>query len=277
MYGGVIWLSNNLNIFESLWNDALLKCSGSMFYTHKELTELLLQLPPLDVQLEIITVKFLCKCIVSQDMMSNIIQQIDGCLGNHLHHQLTSLKDFLAWKLGLRSGRHIDLGSRNILEAAKYSESDIELYTKKIWLNKIYNRCIIKNRSTTHDSVICEAINREIILLSKKTYIFGHGTTRYMDSRICDFIHGSSTAFANFSVTLGTQECSICRYCKTDPDSPEHQLFYCTALEDPTRQKLLTVIDDPTHYIVDLVFAGCGQIHKLFYDRIAFIDSINVE
>ena len=118
---------------------------------------------------------------------------------------------------------------------------------------------------------------KEMILISKSTYIFGHGSTRYMDSLLGDFIHGSSTTFENFNFTLGIQDCSLCRYCKTESDSPEHQLFYCTALEDPTRQKLLTIIDDTSQYIVDLVFSGCEHIHKLFYERISFINSITLD
>ena len=84
LYGGVVWLSNNLSIFDSLWNDVMLKCSGSMFYPHRELTELMLQLPPLDVQLEILTIKFLCKCLNSKDMMSSSFKLLNHYYYNHL-------------------------------------------------------------------------------------------------------------------------------------------------------------------------------------------------
>ena len=108
-------------MFDSFWNDVILKCSGSMYYPHRELTEIALQIPPLEIQLKVITVKFLCKCLTSTDFMNSILHQIDGSLQTQLHQQLQSLKDFLTWKTATRSRRLLDLIDPSLTEAAHYS------------------------------------------------------------------------------------------------------------------------------------------------------------
>ena len=147
---------------------------------------------------------------------------------------------------------------------------------KKIWLERTYNRCITKARSTSHDSAICEAISNDEIQLSKATYIFGHSTTRKMDTRLAEFIHGSSTAFQNFNASLDSQNSSICLYCKRDYDSPEHQLLHCEALDDQNRRKLLEIVSNSSKSttLSELVFCGTAHTHKLLYDRVKYLATI---
>ena len=148
---------------------------------------------------------------------------------------------------------------------------------RELWYKRIYNHCQLKCRTSTHDSLICEAIERNQIKLSKSTYIFGHGTTRENDSRLADFIHGSCTSFENFNFTLGIQTNKVCRYCESAYDSPEHQLFDCSALEDPSMQNLKLLVDQPSNYISEILFDGNKYLHSLLYDRIAYIDTIKLD
>ena len=57
-YAAPLWLGNNIDCYKLLWNNIIMKISGAMLNPHRELMELALHLPPLEVQLEILNVKF---------------------------------------------------------------------------------------------------------------------------------------------------------------------------------------------------------------------------
>ena len=187
-----------------------------MFYPHRELTEIVLQLPPLEVQLEVLTVKFLCKCLTANDMMTNIVHQINGSLNTHLHFQVNSINDYLVWKLKLRSRRNIDLSDPIIIAAARYNKAEMEDYVKVLWMNRTVNRCQVRNRNSPHDFALYEAIKCNSIKITKLSYLFGHSTPRYLDSRVMEFVHGSSTRFQNFCHSIGKVNNSVCQYCESD-------------------------------------------------------------
>ena len=67
-----------------------------MLNPHRDLAEISLQLPPLEIQLEMLTVKFLAKCLTSNDYMASILLQADGSLQKQLQDQLTALNTFIA-------------------------------------------------------------------------------------------------------------------------------------------------------------------------------------
>ena len=84
-YASPLWLGKNLDVYKTFWNNVIMKISGAMLNPHWELTELVLHLPPLEIQLESLTVKFLCKILTSKDLMSSILVQIDETLHSELH------------------------------------------------------------------------------------------------------------------------------------------------------------------------------------------------
>ena len=81
-YASPIWLSNNLDKFRKFWSSALLRISGAQYHPQKDLAELGLQLPSLDLQLQIIIVKFVLKCLRASDDCSATILQLQE---NHRH------------------------------------------------------------------------------------------------------------------------------------------------------------------------------------------------
>ena len=277
LYAGVVWLYPNLDKFTSLWNKTILKISGAIVNPHHEITEIALQLPPLEIQLEIFAVKFLCKCLTSNDIMTNIIYQIDGSLGSDLHFQIKSLKDFMTWKLQKRNRREIELLDEQVSTAANYSQSDMEKYTKEIWMKRTYNRCLMRNRLSCHDNTICEAIKNKSIDISKSSYLFRNGSSRYMDTRVMDFVQGSSDRFQGFMNSAYNSPYLMCNYCNSDWDSPEHQLLYCEKLDDPTRLKLLEIFQEPFNIAQSIIFEGNAYLYDLLYKRVLFIDSVQLD
>ena len=119
-----------------------------------------------------------------------------------------------------------------------------------------------------HDTIILEAIRHKQIGLSKANFLFKHSSTRYTDSKVMDFIHGSADRFQNVRKAQSQNKDGICKFCKTTQDSPEHQLFYCTALDSISRQNLIQSLKNPVNYIQEVIFSGSIQLQELFYNHV---------
>ena len=95
-----------------------------------------------------------------------------------------------------------------------------------------------------------------------------------------EFLHGSADCFQNFYKSRNqhiSNVSNICKYCDSEVDSTEHQLFYCFALDDPNRQELTSEMLNVKNYLAELLFNGNSKIHGLFYNRVQFIDSIDID
>ena len=77
-YAAPLWLYKNLHLYKEFWNKVVLKISGAMLNPNRDLVELEMQLPPLNMQLEVLTVKFLCKVISDGDFLISLLLQVDG-------------------------------------------------------------------------------------------------------------------------------------------------------------------------------------------------------
>ena len=192
---------------------------------------------------------------------------------------MRSLKNFLAWKKGMRSARNIDLTEFSNTEEANYGKKEMELYTSRLWLERAKNICSVRKRNARNDSFILKAASNINTAVTKNSYIFQHNTTRYMDTRVMEFIHGSSDRFQNFykSRLCNPLVKDVCNYCEAEIDSPTHQLFDCIALEDQNCRAMKRLPNFQEDYLHHLLITGNEKHHRLFYKRVEFIDSINLD
>ena len=179
-YAAPIWLHKCLNLFKSFWNKVILKISGSVLNPQRELTELALHLPPLDVQLEALSVQFMCKVLTQDDNISATLYQVDESRIPSFHTLTMSLKKYFLWKENKSHGtRMIDLTQQHFKDLAYYTQSDIMSYKNKIWIDSIETnlqcRTVSKNKETKILGVITK-IKNSGLLLDKRT--FYSGTTR---------------------------------------------------------------------------------------------------
>ena len=98
MYAAPAWLNNQLELFNDLWSRVLLKLVGSEYHTDKALSEALLNLPPLEIQLEVLTTKFLLKCLYSDDEMIATLLSINDDPRHPLFIKSQQLKRYIIWK-----------------------------------------------------------------------------------------------------------------------------------------------------------------------------------
>ena len=202
-YASPLWLGKHMDYYKKFWNKVIMKISGAMVNPHRELAELTLHLPPLEVQLETLTVKFLCKSLTSKDFVTSVLLQVDGTLQSEFHPQLNAIKKYLAWKdEGKQRAREIELSDLKNQQLAQYDKAEIEAYQQKIWMDRIQNRIQIRHHSSENDEKVLNVIKKveaTKVQLNKDNSLFNKNTTKKEDSVIMDYIHGSSLIFGNMT------------------------------------------------------------------------------
>ena len=240
-YAAPIWLGKHIEKLNKFWNRIIMKISGAMLNPHRELVELALHLPPPEIQLEILTTKFVSKCLTAEDHMSSLIFQAEGSLQKELHGHIKSIKNFVAWKNGSRkSSRSVDITTLTKSEVF-YTTEEIQNYQQKIWLDRIKNRIQLKSHTSDNDVKVINIINclqSNKVTLDKENFLFSFNTTKAEDSIIMDFIHTNSSIFGNTRQRLNLTTSATCEFCNIMPDSPEHQLFNCSHTKSSTRDDL---------------------------------------
>ena len=88
-----------------------------------------------------------------------------------------------------------------------------------------------------------------------------------------DFLHGNSVIFGNVRKKLESQNSDLCFFCQVSKDSPSHQLFFCSQLEDESREELLDSIEDTYDFQQEVMFPSGKKVQAAFIRRVKFIRS----
>jgi exonuclease III len=237
MYASPIWLNNQIESFKDLWSRVILKISGSEYHTERTITEIMLAIPPLDIQLSMNSTKFLLKCMTSEDDMIATILQLEESTKNPLFAHIRNLRNYLVWKEGevnpvarRKSSRGMQLVNYMHHSHCYYSKDDITQYMHYVWHHNAEQKFPERNIKKWDD-------------LNFK-HLFPRNSTRSENTYLAEFIHGHSIRFANFRKSIGMDESDICENCDTMVDSPEHQLFECETFHCPERDELLQLMDN---------------------------------
>ena len=270
MYAAPAWLDKQLMLFKNLWSRVLLKIVGAQYHTERSITEALLNLPPLEVHLEVISVKFLLKCLYSDDEMIAILLTINDNPSHPLFIKSQQLKKYILWKengcsVKKRCSTHgIDLINFLEHDTCYYTKEDMELYLNTIWWKKV--------------SHIHPHLDTSSWIRSNSKLIFSRSSVREVNSLHAEFIHGHSLSFQNFSKAVGQSLSDLCKFCNTaQEDSTAHQLFECPSFDCTHRDSLLQLLDNN---IVDFQWTlavsnmnkDCSQIMHTFVKLVNLIN-----
>ena len=237
MYAATVWLEHQQDLFKDLWSRALLKISGSEYHPLKQHSQLLLNVDPLNLLLQTNSVKFLLKCLTSDDDMVATILQIEQEPKHRYYKQIQALKTFLCWKQEplAEDERNSRTNTRNIQlvdyihhKHCYYSKDEINDYNSHQWKNQLLK---------TSPELSIQNINRE-----NTKILFPKGSTREENTVVAEFIHGHSLRFRNFRKSVGEDNEDTCEFCEVMVDSPEHQLLECSTFECETRNTLLSLL-----------------------------------
>lgn len=274
MYAAPIWLWSNMDTYKSMWNDGIMKMTGAMLNPNRTLAELTLQLPPLEILLEMQTVKFLCKVLSSEDNLTSTLLQVEGSLHSIFHQHLSSIKEYIHWRYPANFGRRKFMVDLLQLEhngiSLHYTKADIQSYQLHRWKSRIINQLKVTESTATNDQVF-KLMKEQNVQLDKSTFLFKHGTSKREDSHVLDYIHGNSLLFGNCRMRMNMEDDSACYFCQEQDDGPIHQLFYCKEVQDSTHADLINAIQNPQDYIQEILLPGNRNTQRAFINRVKFL------
>ena len=158
------------------------------------------------------------------------------------------------------------------IEFIKVKE-EIQLYQQKIWAERIINRTLVRNHTSSNDekaSDIARRMKAGVLVLDKNNFIFNNNTTKAEDSYIMDYLLGSSDIFGSTRSSIDRDaSLNVCYFCNNPGDTPEHQLLNCSEVEEHTHSNLKNLLQNDCNYVEEIV--ENVELQKPFIDRIVFL------
>ena len=273
MYASSIWLLKNIEIFKNFMFRSLFKISGSQYYPPKSVLEVIFGLPPLQLSLEIMTVKFILKSLSVDDELKAVLLQIEESPSHPFYRHIMWTKTYLAWKDGDgdRSQRRTITLLDSTSESMMYTQGEMNSYLCSRWDLLICNNDLKHFQCRQAQSIVSEDLIHTDVIIQNP--LFRRGETRENDTNVVDFLHGHGLRFEDFrnAVTSGTTV-ETCKDCTAFADSPEHKLFLCAAFSGEIRDQLISLLDDDFYqYRVKIVFSKSEILRRTFRKMVEYI------
>ena len=253
MYAAPIWLSTNLDKLQDLYVRALLKISGATHYPPTNVISQALNIPPLKVSYESITVKFMLKCLNSDNNMLGLIHQIEESKSHRFFHHIKYIHEYLKWKgVPMIKGRVrlnlIDINRQQLM----YCKSEINNFTVHTW-NQLLG-LITPGPDQTDDSENASTSRDSVSRITFTKLLLPSHSSRMTDTKVLSLLHGHDIVFRKFKNSIeGNHINPFCDTCATHPDDHSHRLFTCPKYNCAYRDKLMLHLDDGGDMLTSLI------------------------
>lgn len=164
LYGSHLWMNKeNMREINSLYYKILKSTVGAVFNVRQSIAEIILGLPPINIQNKVNQIKHYLKIILNEipdDPLKRTIQNITS--SNHvpadLHNTLRSVYKFLKWKLQLKpedfsaEDQQIidqsDFSKFHLLShtCGRYTKTQIRKYTELLWTSSVRNEFLCEGQ-----------------------------------------------------------------------------------------------------------------------------------
>ena len=233
LYASPVWMDRNLDVYKDLFARMRLKISGSEFHLPKAAAGMLINIPPLDILSTSCTVRFLLKCLTSQDQMTGLVLQLESSPGHPFYRHIAKIRQFVKWNSkSTAAQRNIDLISvdrKHLL----YDKAIMSKFVGSIWDQQLNAESanVIKGRQITTD--MGNTILKPFLLRTetRKDQVLG-----------LDFLHGRSARFMNFRKSVKLSSSAICLDCSGEVDSNLHKLFSCSKFHGLERDRFVGLL-----------------------------------
>lgn len=240
-YAGHIWITNdNLKDLNQLWYHILKSIIGAVLNISQRTAELILGLPPLQIQTQVNCIKHFLKIIntpVPQDVYKEFLITVYEPERKSPHLLHCKIKDtwcFLKWKLQNYTDKFneedkIIINSNNYSSmfnlsrsSCSYTQGMIKKYTETVlWSNYIKNQLQIEGFHTSPNP------SCDLIPMPKSTQ-------RKTEVQVLNLLYKNN--ILNQSLyNIDKKESPLCRYCKCEEETAEHLLFNCNAIDPQTK------------------------------------------
>ena len=102
MYAAPIWLQSNVDTFKDFWSRAILKISGSEYNPKRIIVEVATGIPPMNLILEEIGMKFVLK-YQTDEVFHALFAQIECNRGHPFHSHVQGAMKYVEWKRFLQN------------------------------------------------------------------------------------------------------------------------------------------------------------------------------
>ena len=275
MYGAPVWLQGNIDIFKRFVSKVLLKISGSQFYSSRAVLEVTLMIPPLQQNLDFMTMKFIMKGLSVDDDLKAVILQIEETPTHPFYRHTILIKEFLAWK---RAGKFSSCRSLQLWditeEETMYGKAEMQQYMCAKWDQHILMNDLehfISADDLFEPDTIKELISTKQAL---KAPLFFREEKRTNNSDMLDFLHGHCLRFRNFRQTVENGDITDeCLDCSSNRDSLTHKLFHCPTFAGCEREAFAAHITEEEIPLlkVKLVFGSDSGLRLNYKKLVQYI------
>ena len=244
-YAGHIWMtSENIRDLNQLWYHILKSIVGAVLNVSQRNAELILGIPPLQIQTQVNSIKHFLKLIntpVQQDIYKQFLQNTYNAENKSpslIHKKLKETLVFLKWKHD-NYPTHFNEDDKIILtennyshffnlseKACSYTQSIMKNYTEKtLWYSLIKNQLQMEGHPSSPNPK-CDIIP------------IPQGTSRKTEVQVLALLYKNN--ILNQSLyNIGKKESPLCRYCNANEETPEHFLFFCSHVNETLRKNTL--------------------------------------
>ena len=242
-YAGHIFISeHNLTDIKKLWYKLIKSSIGAVLNISVSVAEVILGLPPLELQTKINRIKHFLKLNILKTpgdlyltTISNMYNPADKS-PSILHSSLKDVYNFLNWKLKQHpeqfSGtdkviinssdysNFADLSSK----ACSYTKSIIKAYTEKLWSISLTNKY--------HNEGYPRAPNPSCSVLP-----LPHGISRDLEVKLLNLFYKNNIT-NSFLYSIGKASSPLCPRCESTEDTISHILLSCPNTSEADKLKI---------------------------------------
>ena len=178
-YGGIIWMTeNNMSEIERLWGKIAKTAVGAIFNVNHSILEVILGVPPLQIQNQVYKIKHYLKAITVETGSSNYLKFIVAeCRNNNpvVSNNIRTVFKFLDWRIhGIRnkfSASDCDIINNRDIDSFGMLSASCCIYTKKMmtdYTESIWQESVERRQQLLGDSRIPN-VSHSLIPLPKNT------------------------------------------------------------------------------------------------------------
>ena len=241
-YAGHIWMTKeNLREISQLWYHILKSVTGAVLNIAQNIAELLLGIPPIQIQTQTNRIKHFLKIInkpVQHDKFReflNLTYDGEKKTPNSIHIKYKEVFNFLQWKLTQHPLHFNELDTIIIQESqhnnflhlseksCSYTQKMMKKYTESVlWASSIKNQFQL-NGYPKAPNPSCSPIQMP------------SGTSRKREVQLMALCYKNN--LLNQSLySIGRKASPLCRYCSVEEETSHHLLFYCGFVDENLRQ-----------------------------------------
>ena len=247
-YAGHIWINeHNLEEIQKLWYKLLKASIGAVFNISASVAEVILGLPPLELQTKINKIKHFLKINILPTPNDVYIHTIKNIYDSNtkspkiLHTSLKEVFHFLDWKLAGHPAeftdsdiaiiKSLDFTSFGNLskKSCSYTPNIIKAYTEKLWKNSLNNKYQNEGYPAAPQPN-CSPLP------------IPHGTPRDLEVKSLNFFYKNNIT-NNFRYSIGKAPSPLCPRCELSEDTIAHILLSCTNTSEDDKRKIQTYLD----------------------------------